>query len=49
MSGQSAMYKKLNMAFRLHKITAADVWSHVPDDITAEEATQICGPRPYED
>lgn len=41
------MYALLKLQYRLHRITAAAVWQHVDaGDITAEQATLICGPRP---
>ena len=39
-------YAKISMLYRLGKITAAEVWSYVPDAITAVQAEKICGPRP---
>lgn len=41
------MYALLKLQYRMRRITAADVWGHVDTgDITAEQATLICGPRP---
>ena len=39
-------YKTLKLKFDLGMITAAQVWAHVPTDLTEEEAARICGPRP---
>lgn len=42
----SAAYNLIRARFRLHKITAAEVWAYADaGTITADEATQICGPR----
>ncbi len=41
------MYAFIKMRYRLHKITAAEVWMYVDDGtITAEQAVSICGARP---
>lgn len=41
------MYSIIRTRYRLHKITAVDVWAYVDDGtITAEQAIMICGPRP---
>ncbi len=42
----STKYRAIKMKYDLGKITAAQVWAHVPADITEEEAVRICGPRP---
>ncbi len=43
------MYNLIKMRYRLHKITAQQVWEYVDDGvITAEQAVTICGPRPTE-
>ena len=45
----SPKYNIIRNAYRLRKITAADVWSYVDGgELTASEATKICGPRPKE-
>lgn len=43
---QSKKFKQIRIAYMRGIKTAAEVWECVPDDITAEEATIICGPRP---
>jgi len=41
------MYAIIRTRYRLHKITAVEVWAYVDDGtITAAQATMICGPRP---
>lgn len=41
------MYQLIKLKYRLHKITAADVWDYVDAGaITAEQAVLVCGPRP---
>lgn len=41
------MYAIIRTRYRLHKITALDVWAYVDDGtITATQAIMICGPRP---
>lgn len=42
-------YKLINLKYRMGKMTAAEVWEHVPDQITEEEACRICGPRPKDE
>lgn len=43
------MYKIIAMKYRMHKITAGDVWAYVDEGkITVSEAVAICGPRPKE-
>lgn len=43
------MYLFLLMAYRSHRITAAQVWQKADEGvITAAQATSICGPRPNE-
>lgn len=42
-------YAMINLRYRLGKITAAEVWTHVPADITAEQAARICGPKPKDE
>lgn len=39
-------YALINLMYRLGKMTAAQVWQHVPADITEQQAAKICGPRP---
>lgn len=40
-------YLLIKTQYRLHKITAAQVWEYVDSgDITAAQAISICGPRP---
>lgn len=42
-------YQLIKTMYRLHRITAADVWACVDDgDITEAQAISICGPRPKE-
>lgn len=41
------MYNIIRIKYRLHKITAVDVWNYVDEGkITAAQAVTICGPRP---
>ena len=41
------MFSLIKTKYRLHKITAVDVWSYVDDGIITEtQAILICGPRP---
>lgn len=41
------MYNFLRTAYRLRRITAAEVWAAADDGkITAQEAAKICGARP---
>lgn len=42
------MFAMLRLRYRMHKITAEEVWSYVGQTpgITEEQATMICGPRP---
>lgn len=43
----STMFAFIKLRYRLHKITAADVWAYADDGkITEAEAILICGPRP---
>lgn len=43
----SKLFNLIRTRYRLHKITSEDVWKFVDsNDITADEAVQICGPRP---
>jgi len=40
-------YQLIKTMYRLHKITAAQVWGYADSgEITAEQAISICGPRP---
>lgn len=40
-------YSIIRVKYRLHEITALDVWGYVDDGkITAAQAVTICGPRP---
>ena len=41
------MFNLIRTRYRLHKITAQEVWAYADEGkITAEQATLICGPRP---
>lgn len=41
------MFAIIKTKYKLHKITAADVWQYADDGvITAAQAVLICGPRP---
>ena len=41
------MFAWIKMRYKLHKITAADVWAYADSGaITEEQALMICGPRP---
>lgn len=41
------MYNLIKMKYRLHQITARQVWEYVDSgDIMAAQAVKICGPRP---
>ena len=41
------MYTLIRTRYRLHKITAYDVWNYADEGvITEEQAILICGPRP---
>ncbi len=43
------MYALIRTMYKLHRLTAAQVWEKADKgDITAEQATLICGPRPDE-
>ena len=43
------MFYILLTSYRLHRITAAQVWEKADDGvITAAQAASICGPRPNE-
>lgn len=43
----SKLFPIIRTRYRLHKITAVEVWSYVDSgELTAAEAVQICGPRP---
>ena len=43
----SKLFSIIRTRYRLHKITAVEVWAYVDNgDITESEAIQICGPRP---
>ncbi len=43
----SKKYKTIWYAYRLHRITAAEVWERADaGEITETEAAKICGPRP---
>lgn len=40
-------YQLIKTMYRLHRITAAQVWEYVDNrEITAAQAISICGPRP---
>lgn len=41
------MFTIIRNRYRMHKITAADVWAYADaGKITEAQAIQICGPRP---
>jgi len=41
------IYQIIKGKYRRHEITAARVWEYVDSgEITAQQATTICGPRP---
>lgn len=41
------MFAIIRTRYRLHKITAVDVWAYADEGtITAQQANMICGPRP---
>lgn len=43
----SPKYNFIRLMYKMHKITAAEVWAYADSgDITEEEAAKICGPRP---
>lgn len=43
----SKLFPIIRTRYRLHKITAVEVWAYVDSgELTASEAVQICGPRP---
>lgn len=43
----SAAFNIIRTKYRLHRITAADVWAYADDGtITKDEAVLICGARP---
>lgn len=43
----SKKYRFIKMLYDLKKITVYDVWNYADNgDITEEEASLICGPRP---
>lgn len=40
-------YQLIKTMYRLHRITAAQVWEYVDNgEITSAQAISICGPRP---
>lgn len=43
----SSKYFFIRNMYRMHRITAAQVWSYVgaENGITSDEAVKICGPR----
>ncbi len=42
-------YQLIRNMYRLHKITAAQVWAYADSgEITEAQAVKICGPRPKE-
>lgn len=46
----SAKFNLIRTQYRLHKITASDVWAYADSGtITSAEASLICGPRPETD
>lgn len=46
----STKYNLIRTQYRLHRITATDVWAYADGGtITEAEATLICGPRPEMD
>ncbi len=41
------MFALIKMKYRLHKITAAQVWEYADNGVITEaQALSICGPRP---
>lgn len=43
----SAAFNIIRTKYRLHRITAADVWAYADEGmITEDEAVMICGARP---
>lgn len=41
------MYNFIKTRYRMHKITAADVWAYADQGVITEaQAISICGPRP---
>ncbi len=43
----SPKYNFIRLMYKMHKITAAEVWAYADNgEITEEEAAKICGPRP---
>ena len=41
------MFNLIRTKYKLHRITAEDVWAYADaGDITEEQAVLICGPRP---
>lgn len=41
------LYNIVKTKYRLHQITAADVWAYVDEGkLTHAQAVSICGPRP---
>lgn len=43
-------YQLIKTMYRLHRITAAEVWAYADaGDITEAQAVSICGPRPKGD
>ena len=41
------MFNLIKTKYRLHKITAIDVWNYADEGIiTEDQAILICGPRP---
>ena len=41
------MYTLIRTMYKLHRLTAAQVWEKADmGDITEDQATLICGPRP---
>lgn len=43
----STLYMIIKTRYKLHKITALDVWQYADEGvITDNEAVTICGPRP---
>lgn len=42
-----SLFNVIRTRYRLHKITAVEVWAYVDSgELTEAQAIQICGPRP---
>lgn len=43
----ASLFNVIRTRYRLHKITAIEVWAYVDSgELTEAQAIQICGPRP---